>query len=62
MRPMSLHELFATLVLVTALASYINDRYLRLPKTIALTIISIAIASGVSLVSLKNPHFAGPIY
>lgn len=62
MRPMSLHELFATLVLVTALASYINDRYLRLPKTIALTIISIAIALGVSLISLRNPHFAGPIY
>ena len=59
---MSLHELFATLVLVTALASYINDRYLRLPKTIALTIISITIAIGVNIVSIQHPDFAGPIY
>lgn len=41
---MSYHALFATLVTFTAFVSYINDRYVKLPKTMGLTIISIAIA------------------
>lgn len=59
---MSFHELFATLVLVTAFASYINDRILKLPKTIALTIISIIIALSASMITHKYPHLAGPVY
>lgn len=59
---MSFHELFATFVAVTALASYLNDRWIKLPKTIALTIISIAIAIAVSLVSQLQPDFVGPVY
>ncbi|TXI98375.1 MAG: sodium:proton antiporter, partial [Neisseriales bacterium] len=59
---MTYHELFATLVGLTAFASYLNDRYLKLPKTIALTIISIFIAVGTSLVSSSLPHYVGPVY
>lgn len=59
---MSFHELFATLVVVTALASYINERFLKLPKTIALTIISVIIAVIVSSISNSYPHFVGPVY
>lgn len=59
---MSFHELFATFVAVTAIASYINDRWIKLPKTIALTIISIVIAFAVSLVSKLQPDFVGPVY
>lgn len=59
---MSYHQLFATLVLIAALASYINDRFLNLPKTIALTIISITIALMVTLSSSLPHHYAGPVY
>lgn len=41
---MSYHALFATLVTFTAFVSYLNDRYVKLPKTMGLTIISIVIA------------------
>lgn len=51
---MSYHAIFAILVCITALASFINDRYLRLPKTIALIIISIMISI---LVSFTNDYF-----
>lgn len=59
---MTYHELFATLVALTAFASYLNDRYLKLPKTIALTIISIAIAIGASSLSRSIPEHVGPVY
>lgn len=59
---MSFHELFATLVVVTAFASYINERFFKLPKTIALTIISILIAIVVSIISKNYPHLVGPVY
>ncbi len=59
---MHFHELFATLVLVTALASYINDRFLKLPKTIALTIISIVVAICVSFITRNYPHSVQPVY
>ena len=41
---MSSQALFAMLVSITALASYINHRYLKLPKTIGLTMISILLS------------------
>lgn len=59
---MSFHELFATLVLVTALASFVNDKFIKLPKTIALTIISIVIALVVSYISHFYPQMVGPVY
>lgn len=59
---MHFHELFATLVLVTALASYINDRFLKLPKTIALTIISVVVAICVSFITRNYPHSVQPVY
>jgi len=59
---MSYHELFATLVALTAIAGVINDRFLKLPKTIALTIISILIAIGITTVSHNLPSHVGPVY
>ncbi len=59
---MSYHALFATLVALTAFAGFLNDRFLKLPKTIALTIISIAIAVGVSFMSKSLPQYVGPVY
>ena len=59
---MSYHELFAALVALTAFAGFINDRYLKLPKTIALTVISIAIAIATSLLSTSLPHYVDPMY
>ena len=50
---MTYHELFATLVTITALVSYVNDRYLKLPKTIGLTIISV----GIAIVASLSNHF-----
>jgi CPA1 family monovalent cation:H+ antiporter len=41
---MSYHGIFASVVLITAIAAFLNERYLRLPKTIALTIISLMIS------------------
>ena len=59
---MSYHEIFATLVALTAFAGVINDRYLKLPKTIALTVISILIAVIVSAISKSLPTHVGPVY
>lgn len=59
---MNYHELFATLVALTAFAGIVNDRYLKLPKTIALTIISILIAIIVTTVSKSLPEHVGPVY
>ncbi len=43
---MQIHFLFSILVLITATASYINHVYLKMPKTIGLTILSMLISLG----------------
>jgi CPA1 family monovalent cation:H+ antiporter len=41
---MSYHSIFAAIILVTALAAFFNERVLKLPKTTALTIISLSLS------------------
>ncbi len=48
---MGLFELLSFLITVTALLSYANYRYLRLPTTIGLMLISLAMSLGLGLVS-----------
>lgn len=43
-RHMDMQYLIAMLVCVTALASYLNHRFVKLPKSIGLTVISLALS------------------
>lgn len=58
---MDYHSIFAALVVVTAFAAYINERYFKLPKTIALTIISISISVVINQLAKVFPHMVTPI-
>ncbi|AXA34363.1 cation:proton antiporter [Francisella adeliensis] len=59
---MSHHSLFVLLCIITALASYINLKYLKLPKPVGLIVIS----AGFSLILLVlinfKPHLFDPVY
>lgn len=59
---MTYHEIFAILTLMTALASFFNDRYLKLPKTIALIIVSGVIAVVVGILRGYYPYIVDPIH
>jgi len=59
---MSYHGIFAAVVLVTALAAFLNERYLRLPKAIALTIISLTISIIVTNLLRFNSDWASSIH
>lgn len=59
---MSYHSIFAIIVLVTALAAFFNERYLKLPKTIALTIISLTISIIVTNLLRFNSDWATYIH
>lgn len=57
---MGYHNLFISLVTVTTITSYINYRYIKIPKTIFLTISSILLSIAVSiLVKLMPQQFHG---
>lgn len=59
---MDYHSIFAALVLVTAFATYMNERFLKLPKTIALTVISISISVVINQLRHFMPEVTYPVY
>ena len=54
---MSLFNVLALLLILAALASYLNDRYLRLPTTVGLMLMSVA----GSLLLVVAEHFGLPL-
>ena len=58
---MTYHILFSMLVVITALASCINHKFLKLPKTIGLTITSIIISIFIILMLKLYPNMFSPI-
>jgi len=57
---MSYHALFAGLAVLTALASILNERLFKLPKTIGLTLLSVALSIAMMiLVKFKPEYFTG---
>jgi monovalent cation:H+ antiporter, CPA1 family len=59
---MNYHSIFASLILITALAAFFNERFFKLPKTIALTIISLSISIVVTQLVRLKPDLIKPIY
>ena len=59
---MSYHAIFAGIVAVTALSMFINERYFKLPKTIALTIISVGLSFTITQLIRYTPSIMAPIY
>lgn len=59
---MSYHILFSMLVIITATASYINHRFLKLPKTIGLTIVTLLISILIMVMLNYSPRFFMPIH
>jgi CPA1 family monovalent cation:H+ antiporter len=58
---MSYHILFSMLVVISALASYINYKFLKLPKTIGLTIVTLIISMFVIAMLKVFPDWFTPI-
>jgi len=58
---MSYHILFSMLVVISALASYINYKFLKLPKTIGLTIVTLIISLFVIAMLKAFPDWFAPI-
>jgi monovalent cation:H+ antiporter, CPA1 family len=58
---MSLQYLIAILICVTAAASYINFRYIKLPKSIGLTILTLAISLIILTLISFSQHWALPV-
>ena len=59
---MGYHTLFAMLVTITAIASYTNHRFLKFPKTIGLTIISILLSLFVMIAFKIFPDLFAPVH
>jgi CPA1 family monovalent cation:H+ antiporter len=59
---MGYHNLFISLVTVTTLMSYINYKYIKIPKTIFLTVSSILISITVSIMVKLFPHQFRDLY
>lgn len=58
---MSFQYLIAILICVTAIASYINFRYIKLPKSIGLTVLTLAISLIVLTLISFSQHWALPV-
>lgn len=58
---MSMQYLVAVLICVTAIASYINFRYIKLPKSIGLTILTLAISLVILSLMALSQHWVIPI-
>ena len=58
---MSLQYLFAALVCITAAASYLNYRFIKLPKSIGLTMISLGISLLIMLLLSIGQHWVAPL-
>ena len=59
---MGYHNLFISLVTVTTVTSYINYRYIKIPKTIFLTISSILLSLAVSIMVKLMPEQFKDLY
>lgn len=59
---MGYHHLFISLVTVTTLMSYINYRYIKIPKTIFLTVSSILVSITVSIMVKLMPDQFNELY
>ncbi|MCC2644282.1 MAG: sodium:proton antiporter [Burkholderiales bacterium] len=59
---MGYHTLFISLVTLTTLMSYINYRYIKIPKTIFLTVSSILISIAVTIMVKLMPHQFKDLY
>jgi CPA1 family monovalent cation:H+ antiporter len=59
---MNYHVIFSMLVCITAISAFINDRYFKLPKTIALTIISVSISIIITQLAKVSPNVIYPIH
>ena len=58
---MSIQYLIAILIFVTAMASYINFRYIKLPKSIGLTVLTLAISLIILSLMALSQHWIIPI-
>ena len=58
---MSIQYLISMLICVTALASYINCRYIKLPKSIGLTVLTLFISSFILLMASIDQNLTQPI-
>jgi CPA1 family monovalent cation:H+ antiporter len=56
-----LQYLFAVLVCVTAVASYINHRFIKLPKSIGLTVLSLGLSVGIMLLLSVGQLWVDPL-
>lgn len=59
---MSYHAIFAGIVAVTAISMFLNERYFKLPKTIALTIISVTLSLVLTQLIRYTPALVAPIH
>ncbi|MDQ5920846.1 MAG: monovalent cation:H+ antiporter, family [Pseudomonadota bacterium] len=59
---MSYHAIFAGVVAVTAIAMLLNEQVLKLPKTIALTIISVTLSFIITLSVRLTPSIIHPLH
>ena len=59
---MSYHVIFAGVVAVTAFSMFINEQFLKLPKTIALTIISVALSFCITQYVRLTPDSIHPLH
>lgn len=59
---MSYHAIFAGIVAVTAISMFLNEQFLKLPKTIALTIISVSISFSLTQLIRFTPSIIHPIH
>lgn len=59
---MSYHSIFSVIVLVTALAAFVNEYYFKLPKTIALTVMSLTLSIIVTNLLRLNADWALSIH
>jgi monovalent cation:H+ antiporter, CPA1 family len=58
---MSMQYLIAILIFVTAISSYINFRYIKLPKSIGLTVLTLAISLIILSLTSLSQHWIIPV-
>ncbi len=59
---MSYHVIFAGVVAVTAFSMFVNEQFLKLPKTIALTILSISLSFLITGYMRLTPSYLHPLH
>ena len=59
---MNFHVIFCMLVCITAISAFVNERFFKLPKTIALTIISVLISVSVTQLIKFYPDIISPLH